>query len=117
MMNTAVQLLAAGILCLPVSYLAGEWKNFSFSQVHFNSWFAVFYLVTMGSIVAYTSYLYLIKTKPPAQVSTYVYVNPVVALILGAIIANESVNAVKVIGLGIILGGVLLVNIVKYGSR
>jgi len=114
LVNTALQLLSAGVFCILVSYLSGEWKNFSFSSVSSNAWLALFYLATMGSIVAYSSYLFLLKVRPPALVSTYVYVNPIVALLLGAIFVNEPVTWVKILALTIILGGVLLVNLSKY---
>lgn len=114
LVNTALQLLSAGVFCILVSYLSGEWKNFSFSSVSSNAWLALFYLATMGSIVAYSSYLFLLKVRPPALVSTYVYVNPIVALLLGAILVNEPVTWIKILALTIILGGVLLVNLSKY---
>ncbi len=72
------------------------------------------YLITMGSIVAYQSYLYLLTIRPAAQVSTYEYVNPVVALLLGALYASEPVSYIQVIATGeVILSGVLLVNMPK----
>jgi drug/metabolite transporter (DMT)-like permease len=114
LMNGAMQLLIAGIFSFVVSGLAGEWKNFQFTQVSTEAWLAVLYLVTMGSIVAYVSYLFLLKVRPAAQVSTYVYVNPVVALLLGALIAQERITWTKIIGLLIILCGVLLVNVPSY---
>lgn len=112
--NTSLQLLAAGVFSLLVSFLSGEWKGFSFSVVTTNAWLALFYLATMGSIVAFSCYLYLLKVRPPALVSTYVYVNPIVALLLGAIFVNEPVTWIKILALTIILGGVLLVNLSKY---
>jgi len=114
LMNGAVQLLIAGIFSFAVSGLAGEWKNFQFTHVSTESWLAVLYLVTMGSIVTYVSYLFLLKVRPAAQVSTYVYINPIVALFLGALIAQERITGIKIIGLLIILCGVLLVNIPAY---
>lgn len=114
LINTSLQLLAAGVFSLLVSYLSGEWKTFSFSAVTTNAWMALFYLVTMGSIVAFSCYLFLLKVRPPALVSTYVYVNPIVALLLGAIFVNEPVTWIKILALTIILGGVLLVNLSKY---
>jgi drug/metabolite transporter (DMT)-like permease len=112
--NTTIQLSAAGIFSLLVSLVSGEWNKFSFGSVPGSAWLAVAYLVTMGSLVGYSCYLFLLKMRTPAQVSTYVYVNPVVALLLGTVFINEPITWVKVIALAIILSGVLLVNMAKY---
>lgn len=113
-MNGSIQLLATGLFTGIVGLVVGEHHAMVWTQVSVNSWLALLYLITMGSIVAYLSYLYLLKIRPAAQVSTYVYVNPVVALLLGALIASEPVTYVQVIALAIILCGVLLVNMPKY---
>jgi len=117
LVNGSIQLLSAGIFCLLISGFAGEWSQFSFVKTEARSWAALAYLVVMGSLVAYLSYLYLLKKKSPAQVSTYVYINPVIAVLLGNFIANETINFLKIIALIIILGGVLLVNLPKYKFR
>ncbi|WP_315821857.1 EamA family transporter [Paraflavitalea speifideaquila] len=113
-MNASIQLLATGVFTSLVSLLAGEHDKMAWTQVSIDSWLALAYLATMGSIVAYLSYLYLLKMRPAAQVSTYVYVNPIVALLLGALIASEPITWVQIAALAIILGGVLLVNMPKY---
>jgi drug/metabolite transporter (DMT)-like permease len=112
--NMTVQLMAAGLFCFIISTVSGEWKKFLFASVPAPGWLAMIYLVTMGSLVAYSCYLFLLKVRPPAQVSTYVYVNPVVALLLGALLINEPITWIKIIALSIILTGVLLVNMAKY---
>ena len=114
LMNAAIQLLIAGIFTLLVSGIVGEWNAFSFEQVHISSWMAVAYLVTFGSLITYLSYLWLLKVRPAAQVSTYVYINPVVAVVLGALFMNEHITWVQVLSLAIILGGVLIVNRVRF---
>lgn len=114
LVNVSVQLLAAGVFSMIVSFFTGELKTFSFTAVSSASWLALSYLVLIGSIVAFSCYHYLLKMRPPAQVSTYVYVNPIVALLLGAIFVNEPITWVKVMALTIILSGVLLVNLPKY---
>ena len=67
------------------------------------------YLVVIGALVAYTSYTWLLRNAPIQLVSTYAYVNPVVAVILGALILNESVGAVTVIGTAVIVGSVAVI--------
>lgn len=114
LMNGATQFFAGGLFSLLISGSIGEWQNFHWAMVSTQAWLALLYLVSMGSLITYVAYLFLIKVRPPAQVSTYVYVNPVVALFLGAWIANEKITIIKMIGLLIILFGVLMVNIPVY---
>jgi drug/metabolite transporter (DMT)-like permease len=110
LMNAGIQLLAAGVFTGIVSLITGDHHSIVWKEVSVNSWLALIYLITMGSIVAYQSYLYLLTIRPAAQVSTYEYVNPVVALLLGALIASEPIAYIQVIALVVILSGVLLVN-------
>jgi drug/metabolite transporter (DMT)-like permease len=117
LVNGSIQLLSAGVFCLLISVMSGEFRNFSLIGINSSSWWALAYLIIMGSLVTYLCYLYLLKKKPLAQVSTYVYINPVVALLLGTLLANESITLLKVIALTIILTGVLLVNLPKYKFR
>ncbi len=113
-MNACIQLLATAVFTGLVSVVAGEPHHIVWTQVSASSWLALLYLATMGSIVAYISYLYLLKMRPPALVSTYVYVNPMVALLLGALVASEPITWVQLVALAVILAGVLLVNMPKY---
>ena len=113
LMNAAVQLIVTGLFSFIVSFFSGEFRNFTFSTVQTNAWLALLYLIVAGSLVAYLCYLWLLKVRTAAQVSSYVYVNPVVAVLLGAIFANEKITSVQVFALLIILSGVLLVNISK----
>jgi drug/metabolite transporter (DMT)-like permease len=113
-MNTSVQLMMAGIFSSLVSFISGEAKGFSFSQMHADSLMALLYLIFLGSLVTYLCYIWLLQVRPAAQVSSYVYVNPVVAIILGAIIGKESITWLYILSLSIILCGVLLVNLPKY---
>jgi len=109
-MSAAVQLLVAGIFSVAVSLVSGESRNFKFASVHANAWIALFYLATAGSLVTYLCYLWLLKLRPAAQVSSHVYVNPIVAVLLGALFAGEKITPVQIISLAMIIGGVLLVN-------
>ncbi|PJJ59479.1 EamA family transporter [Hymenobacter chitinivorans] len=108
--NAAVQLLAAGLFCGLVSAGAGEWTHFTLARVSFRSGWAVAYLVVFGSGIAYLAYLWLLQVRPPAVVGTYAYVNPVVAVLLGAGLAHEAITLPQVLALAIILLGVWLIN-------
>ncbi len=75
------------------------------------------YLITFGSLLAYSAYVWLLKVRPATQVSTYAYVNPVVAVLLGVFLNNENITGIQIIGLIIILGSVLLINLEKYKKQ
>lgn len=108
--NAAVQLLAAGLFCGLVSAGAGEWSHFSPGQVSSRSAWAVAYAVVLGSGVTYLAYLWLLQVRPPAVVGTYAYVNPVVAVLLGAVLAHEPISRQQLLALLVVLAGVWLVS-------
>jgi drug/metabolite transporter (DMT)-like permease len=75
------------------------------------------YLIVFGSIIAFSAYVWLLQMRPATQVSTYAYVNPLVAVLLGVFIGSEQVGWREITGLVVILGGVLLINLAKYRNR
>ena len=79
------------------------------ADVSGTSVFALFYLIIFGSLIGFTAYSWLLKNAQPAMVSTYAYVNPVVAVILGWSIAGESLTAQMLIGAFIIVASVVLI--------
>ncbi len=115
--NSAWQMLAAGVAFIPAALLHGEAKDFHWSAVTLGAWFALFYLVIFGSIAAFSAYVWLLKVRTATQVSTHAYVNPVVAVLLGVFFANEQIGLVQILGLVIILGSVLMVSMVKYRNN
>ena len=83
-------------------------------DVHPAEWSArsvggLLYLITFGSLLAYSSYAWLLQNAPISKVSTYAYVNPVVAIALGWLILNESITPLTLLGAGIIVASVALV--------
>lgn len=112
--NSAWQMLAAGLAFIPISAVSGEWNNFSWSSVTTGSWLSLGYLVFFGSLAGYSAYVWLLQVRPATQVSTHAYVNPVVAVILGVLIGGEKMTNLQFIGLAVILTSVLLINISKY---
>jgi len=112
--NTAWQMIAAGIMYIPVSFMHGEYNNLDLSSIHTQSWVALLYLIIFGSIAAFSAYVWLLQVRPATQVSTYAYVNPVIAVILGVVFAGESISFWQLAGLFTILGSVLLINLAKY---
>lgn len=104
-----MQMLAGGAILLVVSAVTGEWQTFDYAAVSSVSWIALAYLIFVGALVAYTAYSWLMQNASPSAVSTYAYVNPVVAVLLGWAIAGESMTAQMLIGAGVIVVSVMLV--------
>ncbi len=115
--NAGWQMLTAGLVFVVASLLSGEWSGFRVQQVPMSSWAGIAYLVTMGSLVGYSAFVWLLQVRPATQVSTHAYVNPVVALFLGVFFAGERMSAVQLLGLTVILVSVLLINLAKYRGR
>ena len=106
LMASAVQMLWAGFVLTLVGTLAGEWGGMGLSA---RSAGALVYLVVFGSLVAYSAYMYAIQKLPISLVSTYSYVNPLVALALGWLVLSEPLGWREAGGALIILLGVALV--------
>jgi drug/metabolite transporter (DMT)-like permease len=111
--NSTWQMLAAAAAFLVVSLLKGEGNGFRWEEVSSEAWFSLLYLIFFGSIAGFSAYVWLLEVRPATQVSTYAYVNPVVAVILGVFFAGESVSFLQILGLIVILTSVLLINLAK----
>jgi drug/metabolite transporter (DMT)-like permease len=105
-MSSAVQMIWAGLALTILGTVLGEWSGMSFSA---RSAGALLYLVVFGSIVAYSAYTYAIQKLPLPVVSTYSYVNPLVALVLGWLVLSEPLGRREAVAALVILLGVALV--------
>ena len=112
--NTAWQMLAAGTAFIVGSALSSEYEHFHWNSVPLSAWLAIVYLIIFGSIAAFSAYVWLLTVRPATQVSTYAYVNPVVAILLSVCFTSETVSLIQILGLFVILGSVLLINLAKY---
>lgn len=108
--KTSWQMVTAGVAFTTVALLSGEYADFHFENVPLPDWGAIAYLITMGSIVAFSSYIWLLQVRPATEVSTYAYVNPIVALFLAHFFTDHTVTRLQIFGLFIILFSVLLMN-------
>jgi drug/metabolite transporter (DMT)-like permease len=108
-LTSGMQMLSGGAVLTVVGFIKGEWTNFSVADVSTNSWFALAYLVIFGSLIGFTAYSWLLKNAEPAMVATYAYINPVIAVLLGWLIAGESFTTQMLVGAGIIVGSVALI--------
>jgi drug/metabolite transporter (DMT)-like permease len=105
-MASATQMICAGIVLLVMSAASGERMAGAPSD---KALLSLAYLVMFGSFIAYSAYLYLLRTVRPALATSYAFVNPVVAMLLGTWLAHEHVGTQDLVALGIILASVLLV--------
>lgn len=113
-MNTSQQLIVAGVVSFLIATFRTEWSAFSITGIPVVAWLGLAFLILFGSIVAYLSYIWLLTVKPPALVSVYTYINPIVAVILGWLFLSETVTGIQFLGLVVILAGVLMTNFKKY---
>ncbi len=107
--STAIQMLSGGILLLVFSMGVGEWQEFHIASISFKSLMAVLYLIGFGSLIAYSAYNWLLRNTTPAKLATYAYVNPVIAILLGWLLAGEPLSLRILFAALIILSGVILI--------
>ena len=105
----AQQMICGGVLLTLCGFLTGEHHRFDTSRITPLSIGAFVYLVIIGALVGYTAYIFLLRHCAPAKVATYAYVNPIVAVILGALFAGEALTTRTVVAAGLIIGSVALV--------
>ncbi|HEX5740857.1 MAG TPA: EamA family transporter [Pilimelia sp.] len=106
---TVYEMAAGGLALLTLAAGTGELSGFDPSAVPARAWAGLAYLLVAGSLVAFTAYVWLLHHAPLTLVSTYAYVNPVVAVALGALLLAEPVGPRMLIGGGIVVAGVALV--------
>jgi drug/metabolite transporter (DMT)-like permease len=111
LMASAMQMLCGSVSMLLTGFLLGEGRGFHVEAVTMRSWIAFAYLVTVGSVVAFPVYVWLLEHSTPAKVSTYAYVNPVVAMFLGWLVLGEPMNARIVLATAVIIGAVVVITI------
>ena len=100
-----------------VGSIAGEWRNLHPGNISALSLGAFAYLVLIGAIVGYTAYFWLLRHCDPARVATYAYVNPIVAVLLGALFAHETVTLRTLLAAILIIGSVALIITVQQLSK
>lgn len=111
---SGMQMISGGAALSIVSALTGQWDGFSIAETPAIAWWSFLYLLTFGSLIAFSAYMYLLTVSTPARVSTYAYVNPVVAVLLGWAFAGEVLTARMMVASAVIVGAVAL--IVSFGA-
>ena len=103
------QMLFASLMFWLCVICTGEWQETHFASVPLTAWLSLAYLITCGSLLAYSAYVWLLKVRPATEVATHAYVNPVVAVVIGGL-GGEEITLTQLAGLTFILGSILLVN-------
>ena len=108
-MNSGAQMLAGGVFLWATSAALGEFRSFHPLNISREAWLALGYLIVAGSILAFTAYLWLLQHHSATKVGTYAYVNPVVAVLLGYLLAGEPLSARSVLGTLLVMVSVVLI--------
>ncbi|HEX2993305.1 MAG TPA: EamA family transporter [Anaerolineales bacterium] len=110
LLSTGMEMLTGAVALFLVSVVKGELNGFSLGDVSTRSWLGLAYLITFGSLIGFVSYGWLLHNAPISLMSTYAYVNPVVAVLLGNLLADEPLNGRILVAAAIIIGSVFLIN-------
>ncbi len=111
--GSAIQMLCGGIWLFVVSLLTGELSHFNPAGMSVRSVGAWAYLVAVGSLVGFTTFVWLMKHSTPTRVSTYAYVNPIVAVFLGWLVLHEPVSPRIFLAAAVIITGVVIITVAK----
>jgi drug/metabolite transporter (DMT)-like permease len=109
LLSAAMQMVTGGALLLLTGTLTGEWARLDLHAATSRSILALLYLILFGSLVGLTSYLWLIQVTTPARASTYAFVNPIVAIVLGWAVAGEELRPLTAIASAVAISGVVLI--------
>jgi drug/metabolite transporter (DMT)-like permease len=110
MLLSALSLLAGSAMLLTVGTIAGEARGLSFSSVSYRSWAALAYLIIFGSVITFSAYNWLLEHYSPTLVATHTYVNPIIAVLLGWLLAREPITLNLGIAAAMVIGAVMLVD-------
>ena len=108
---TAMEMICGGAALFIIATLQGEWSRVDMSAVSLKSLLALAYLIVFGAIISLSAYVWLLQVAPPARVATYAYVNPVIAVFLGALFAGEALSARTILAAVIIIVAVIIITL------
>jgi drug/metabolite transporter (DMT)-like permease len=109
LLSTGMQMLAGGSLLLLAGTATGEWNRLDLAGATLRSWLALGYLIVFGALVAFSAYSWLVRNVEPSKVATYAYVNPVVAVLLGWLLASEPLSVRTGVAAAVIVGAVAFI--------
>jgi len=108
LLGTSMEMLIGGAALLVFGVFVGDLRELNVAAIASASWLGLGYLIVFGSWIGFTAYTWLLRVAPTPLVSTYAYVNPVVAVVLGFLLAGEALTARSILATAIIVGAVIL---------
>jgi drug/metabolite transporter (DMT)-like permease len=117
LLAAALQMIGGGCSLVLAAAIHRDFDGFSFANVTARSWVAWAYLICVGSLVGFSTFVWLMKHAPPARVATYAYVNPVVAVFLGWLLLHEPITGRTLIASAIIVAAVAIITTQKLKAR
>jgi drug/metabolite transporter (DMT)-like permease len=108
-LSTAMQMICGGLVLTVAGLVLGEAGKLQLDSIKLHSWLSWIYLVLIGSLVAFTCYVWLLKNASPTHVATYAYVNPIIAVLLGVLAGGEEFSANSAIAAALIVAAVMLI--------
>jgi drug/metabolite transporter (DMT)-like permease len=115
LMSTALQMIGGSAFLLLIGVALGELGRLDPAAITLKSFLGWAYLVTFGGLIGFTAYSYVLRETTPAKATTYAYVNPIVAVLLGWAFANEPITMQTIVAAGIILAGVAMISLAGAG--
>ncbi|MBN8588216.1 MAG: EamA family transporter [Rhodothermia bacterium] len=112
-MMTGIEMLVGGIAQYVIALFTGDWLRFTPTSVSVGAWGWLVYLVVFGSVIGFTSYAWLIRNVNPVKVATHTFVNPIVAVCLGWLVAGEPFTIYMLVSAVLMVGAVTLLTIDK----
>lgn len=109
LLSTGIQMIAGGLAFAVAALLTGGFAGFDIGAVSATSWFGIGYLITVGGLVGFTTYAWLLTVAPIGRIATYAYVNPVVAVFLGWLILDEPLSPRTIVASVVIVAAVVLI--------
>lgn len=117
LMTTAAEMLTGSAGLFLFGTLVGDWGDLDFSAISAHSLLGLAYLILAGSLIGFVAYAWLLRNAPVSLTSTYAYVNPLIAILLGALLAKEALTARILIAALIIVGSVILIHTARPAKR
>ncbi len=110
LLGTGMEMLVGGMVLLGIATFTGEWRQLDLAAVSLRSWFGLVYLIVFGALIGFVAYTWLLRSAPTPLVSTYAYVNPLIAIFLGTWLGQESLTPRILLAALVIVAAVIIIN-------
>ena len=113
LLGTGMEMLCGGAALMVAGTFTGEWGRLNLAGIQWESLLGLVYLIVFGALIGFGSYTWLLRNAPTSLVSTYAYVNPLVAIVVGNLLAHEAFTPRVLIATAVILGAVLIITLTQ----